>query len=56
MPVSLKCEQCYAVKPCTLFLDEDREGAVIYLCRRCARELGLSPSIARSPVRETEAR
>ena len=58
MPISLKCEQCYRIKPCTLFLDQDREGAVIYLCRPCARELGFvaGDSPSRAATRWTNRR
>ena len=37
--VSRKCEHCYAVKPCSMFLTFPDEHPV-YLCRLCARALG----------------
>lgn len=38
MAVSMRCEQCFQVKRCKLYLDQDQ--ATVYLCRPCARELG----------------
>jgi len=41
--VSRKCEHCYAVKPCSMFLtfpDEHQVYLLVYLCRPCARALG----------------
>jgi len=38
MGVSRPCEQCGKVKRCRMHLD--REGAMVYLCGPCARELG----------------
>lgn len=40
MSVSRPCQECSSVKRCTLYTD--RDGRVVYLCRRCARELGFA--------------
>lgn len=39
--VSRRCEQCYDVKRCLMYLD--RDGHPTYLCARCARELEFTP-------------
>jgi hypothetical protein len=36
--ISRVCDECNAIKRCRLYLD--RENLIVYLCRRCARELG----------------
>lgn len=39
MAPSLKCEQCNRVARCSLHID-GHTNRPIYLCKRCAKELG----------------
>ena len=41
MPPSRPCEQCHVVKRCRLYRDDSAPTPLfVYLCSRCARELG----------------
>ena len=37
---SLPCHHCGKVKRCAMHRDDERGGAVVYLCAKCERELG----------------
>lgn len=43
---SLLCYHCTKPKRCTMVLER---GAVAYLCKRCARELGYAPRYGARP-------
>lgn len=37
---SMPCHHCGKVRKCALHRDDERGGAILYLCPKCARTLG----------------
>ena len=37
--VSMSCHECGKVKRCQMYRDGREENKVVYLCKRCARDL-----------------